>query len=247
MDEVLKYFDLAGAKSVVERSNWAEDVVRFLNNPIISSILIMIGFFGLFAEIKSPGWGVPGTAGVLALTLFFGSSYILQLASIVEILMFIAGLGLILLEVFVIPGFGIAGIGGILLIIASLFLALVGADPFLDMRAVSMAIIQLTVALVLSIILIIVLAKFLPRTNIFKKFVLSFEEKSEEGFVSHSTSEELVGKTGKALTDLRPSGTAEIDDKRVDVVTDSEFIEKGSNIEVLEVEGIRVVVKKIQG
>jgi membrane-bound serine protease (ClpP class) len=247
MDEVLRYFDLAGAKSVVERSNWAEDVVRFLNNPIISSILIMIGFFGLFAEIKSPGWGVPGTAGVLALTLFFGSSYILQLASIVEILMFIAGLGLILLEVFVIPGFGIAGIGGILLIIASLFLALVGADPFLDMRAVSMAIIQLTVALVLSIILIIVLAKFLPRTNIFKKFVLSVEEKSEEGFVSHSTSEELVSKTGIALTDLRPSGTAEIDGKRVDVVTDSEFIEKGSNIEVVEVEGIRVVVKKSEG
>ncbi len=246
MDEVLRYFDLAGAKSVVERSNWAEDVVRFLNNPIISSILIMIGFFGLFAEIKSPGWGVPGTAGVLALALFFGSSYILQLASIVEILMFLVGLGLILLEVFAIPGFGIAGIGGILLIIASLFLALVGADPFLDMRAVSMAIIQLTVALVLSIILIIVLAKFLPRTNMFKKFVLSVEEKSEEGFVSHSTSEELVGKTGKALTDLRPSGTAEIDGKRVDVVTDSEFIEKGSSIEVVEVEGIRVVVKEIK-
>ena len=247
IDEVLEYFDLAGAESVIERSNWAEDVVRFLNNPVISSILIMIGFFGLFAEIKSPGWGVPGTAGLLALTLFFGSSYILQLASIVEILMFLIGLGLILLEVFVVPGFGIAGISGILLIIASLFLALVGADPFIDMEAVSMAIIQLTVALVLSIILIILLAKFLPRTTIFKNFVLSVEEKSEEGFVSHATSEELVGKTGKALTDLRPSGTAEIDGKRVDVVTDSEFIEKGSNIEVLEVEGIRVVVKKSEG
>ena len=246
IDELLAYFDLAGAETIVESSNWAEDVVRFLNNPVISSILIMIGFFGLFAEIKSPGWGVPGTAGLIALTLFFGSSYILQLASIVEILMFIVGLGLILLEVFVIPGFGIAGISGILLIIASLFLALIGADPFIDMRAVSMAIIQLTVALVLSVILIIVLAKFLPRTTIFKKFVLSVEEKSEEGFVSHSTSEDMVGKIGKALTDLRPSGTAEIDGKRVDVVTDSEFIEKGSSLEVVEVEGIRVVVKEIK-
>ena len=246
IDEVLKYFDLESAESVVERSNWAEDVVRFLNNPIISSILIMIGFFGLFAEIKSPGWGVPGTAGLLALTLFFGSSYILQLASIVEILMFIIGLGLILIEVFAIPGFGIAGISGILLIIASLFLALVGADPFIDMEAVSMAIIQLTVALVLSIILIIVLAKFLPRTTIFKKFVLSVEEKSEAGFVSHTTSEDMVGKMGKAITDLRPAGTAEIDGERVDVVTDSEFIEKGSSLEVVEVEGIRVVVREIK-
>jgi membrane-bound serine protease (ClpP class) len=246
IDEVLKYFDLADAELVLERSNWAEDIVRFLNNPIISSILIMIGFFGLFAEIKSPGWGVPGTAGLLALTLFFGSSYILQLASIVEILMFIIGLGLILLEVFVVPGFGIAGISGILLIIASLFLALVGADPFIDMEAVSMAIIQLTVALVLSIILIIVLAKFLPGTKIFKKFILSVEEKSEAGFVSHTTSEDMVGRTGKALTDLRPAGTAEIDGERVDVVTDSEFIEKGSKLEIVEVEGIRVVVKEIK-
>ena len=246
IDEVLEYFDLAGAELVLERSNWAEDIVRFLNNPIISSILIMIGFFGLFAEIKSPGWGVPGTAGLLALTLFFGSSYILQLASIVEILMFLVGLGLILLEVFVVPGFGIAGISGILLIIASLFLALVGADPFIDMEAVSMAIIQLTVALVLSIILIIVLAKFLPGTKIFKKFILSVEEKSEAGFVSHTTSIELVGKIGKALTDLRPAGTAEIDGERVDVVTDSEFIEKGSKLEIVEVEGIRVVVKEIK-
>ena len=245
IDEVLKYFDLADAELVLERSNWAEDIVRFLNNPIISSILIMIGFFGLFAEIKSPGWGVPGTAGLLALTLFFGSSYILQLASIVEILMFIIGLGLILLEVFVVPGFGIAGISGILLIIASLFLALVGADPFIDMEAVSMAIIQLTVALVLSIILIIVLAKFLPGTKIFKKFILSVEEKSEAGFVSHTTSEDMVGMKGEALTDLRPSGTAEIAGKRVDVVTDSEFIEKGSKLEIVEVEGIRVVVKEI--
>ena len=246
IDEVLKYFDLADAELVLERSNWAEDIVRFLNNPIISSILIMIGFFGLFAEIKSPGWGVPGTAGLLALTLFFGSSYILQLASIVEILMFIIGLGLILLEVFVVPGFGIAGISGILLIIASLFLALVGADPFIDMEAVSMAIIQLTVSLVLSIILVIVLAKFLPGTKIFKKFILSVEEKSEAGFVSHTTSEDMVGMKGEALTDLRPSGTAEIAGKRVDVVTDSEFIEKGSKLEIVEVEGIRVVVKKIK-
>ncbi|MFN3694396.1 MAG: NfeD family protein, partial [Ignavibacterium sp.] len=91
LDDVLSYIGLKDAKVVDVRSNWAEDVVRFLNNPIIASILIMIGFFGLLAEIKTPGWGLPGTAGLIALALFFGSSYILQLASVVEILMFIAG------------------------------------------------------------------------------------------------------------------------------------------------------------
>ena len=81
-NELLSAFDLKNAKEVSITSNWAEDVVKFLNNPIISSILIMIGFFGLMAEIKTPGWGVAGTTGLIALSLFFGSSYILQLASL---------------------------------------------------------------------------------------------------------------------------------------------------------------------
>ena len=175
IDEVLAYFNLEDFETVTQTSNWAEDVVSFLNNPIISSILIMIGFFGLLAEIKSPGWGLPGTAGLVSLALFFGSAYILQLASIVEILLFVIGLGLILLEVFVIPGFGVAGISGILLVVASLFLSMVGEDPFLDMHAVSMAIIQLSVALLLSLVFIFLLAKYLPKSNIFKRFVLSEE------------------------------------------------------------------------
>jgi len=79
---------IKNAEEVSITSNWAEDVVKFLNNSIISSILIMIGFFGLMAEIKTPGWGVAGTTGLIALTLFFGSSYILQLASLLEILLF---------------------------------------------------------------------------------------------------------------------------------------------------------------
>jgi len=246
INEVYSYFGLESAEVIDVSPNWAEDVVRFLNNPIISSILIMIGFFGLFAEIKSPGWGVPGTAGLIALALFFGSSYILQLASMIEIIIFIAGVGLLVLEVFVIPGFGIAGIGGILLIIASLFLALIGGDPFLDFEDVSMAIIQLSAALILALILIFLLARFLPKSSIFKKFILSVEEKTTEGFTSREISSELLGAKGIALTTLRPAGTAEINGKRVDVVTDSEYIENGKNIEVIKVEGMKVLVREIK-
>jgi len=246
INEVYSFFGLESAEVIDVSPNWAEDVVRFLNNPIISSILIMIGFFGLFAEIKSPGWGVPGTAGLIALSLFFGSSYILQLASMIEILMFIAGVVLLVVEVFVIPGFGIAGIGGILLIIASLFLALVGGDPFLDFEDISMAIIQLSVSLLLALILIFLLARFLPKSSIFKKFILSVEEKTSEGFTSREISTELIGAKGIALTTLRPAGTAEINGKRVDVVTDSEYIENGKNIEVIKVEGMKVLVREIK-
>jgi len=246
IDEVLAYLNLEGSEKITQKSNWAEDVVRFLNNPIISSILIMIGFLGLLAEIKSPGWGLPGTAGLIALALFFGSAYILQLASVIEILLFVIGLGLILLEVFVIPGFGVAGISGIILIIASLFLSMVGEDPFLDMHAVSMAIIQLSVALLLSLVLIFVLAKYLPKSNIFKKFILSEEERSVAGYTSRKDAKEYLGAKGISLTTLRPAGTAEINGRRVDVVTDSEYIENGKNIEVVEVDGMRIVVREIK-
>ncbi|MGB5530322.1 MAG: NfeD family protein, partial [Ignavibacteriaceae bacterium] len=218
--------------------------VRFLNNSIISSILIMIGIFGLFAEIKSPGWGVPGTAGLIALALFFGSSYILQLASVIEILMFVVGLGLLLLEIFVIPGFGIAGISGIILVIASIFFSMVGENPFIDSDAVSNAIVRLSFGLLAAIVLLFLLARFLPKSNLFKKFILSEEEKAAEGYTSRTSLSELLGAEGVALTTLRPAGTAEFNGKRVDVVTDSEYIEHGKPVIVTAVEGMRVVVRE---
>ena len=244
IDEVFTLFNIQDAEKIYQKSNWAEDVVRFLNNPIMSSILIMIGIFGLIAEVKSPGWGVPGTTGLIALALFFGSSYILQLASIIEILMFVVGLGLILVEVFVIPGFGVAGISGIILILASIFLSLIGGDPFLDMHALSMAIIQLSIALLAALILIFLLARFLPKSSVFKKFILSEEEKATEGYTSRTNFSGLLGTEGIALTTLRPAGTAEINGKRIDVVTDSEYIEHGKQIVVTAVEGMRVVVRE---
>ena len=244
IDEVFAYFKLQDAEKIYQKSNWAEDVVRFLNNSIISSILIMIGIFGLFAEIKSPGWGVPGTAGLIALALFFGSSYILQLASVIEILMFVVGLGLLLLEIFVIPGFGIAGISGIILVIASIFFSMVGENPFIDSEAVSGAIVRLSFGLLAAIVLLFLLARFLPKSNLFKRFILSEEEKATEGYTSRSNLSELLGAEGVALTTLRPAGTAEFNGKRVDVVTDSEYIEHGKPVVVTAVEGMRVVVRE---
>ncbi|GBD88364.1 hypothetical protein BMS3Abin03_02299 [bacterium BMS3Abin03] len=245
-NELLAAFDLNKAEVVTVHSNWAEGVVRFLNNPVVSSILIMIGFFGLIAEIKSPGWGVPGTAGLIALTLFFGSSYILELASILEILMFIGGVVLIILEIFVIPGFGIAGISGIILVIVSLFLSLVGSEPFFDMDSISQAIVQLSTSLLGALILIFILAKFLPKTSVFKRFVLSVEEKTEHGFVSRPNSKDLVGAEGIAVTTLRPAGTVEIEGKRIDVVTESEYIEQGKKVRVTEVDGMKIIVRELK-
>jgi len=244
--DVLKAFNLKNAEEVTLTSNWAEDVVRFLNNPIVSSILIMIGFFGLMAEIKTPGWGVAGTTALIALTLFFGSSYILQLASVLEILLFIIGLSLLVAEIFVIPGFGIAGISGIVLIFVSIFLALLGSKPFLDMEQVSFAIIQLSGAILFALLGMFFLVKYLPKSSRFNKLVLSESEKAEQGFVSFPSDKDLIGKTGIAFTTLRPGGTAEFDGKRVDVVAESEYITQGTKIKVLRVEGIKVVVTAVK-
>ena len=246
LQDVLKTFNLQGAEIVRVNENWAEEVVKFLNNPIMSSILIMIGFFGLIAEIKTPGWGVPGTIGLIALALFFGSSYILDLASIMDILLFVVGLVLLALEIFVIPGFGIAGIAGIILIFVSLFLSLTPSGPFLDFDAISIAIIQLTGAIVAAFVLILILAKLLPKSRTFSKLILADEERADQGFVSYPSEKELVGQEGIALTTLRPAGTAEFNGKRYDVVADWEYIEQGSRIVVLRVEGVKVVVKKVK-
>ena len=245
-EELLKAFNLENAQIITVNQNWAEEVVKFLNNPIVSSILILIGFFGLIAEIKTPGWGLPGTAGVIALLLFFGSSYILNLASGLDIILFVAGIVLLALEIFVIPGFGVTGISGIILIFVSLFLALTPNGPFFNYENISIAIVQLTGAIVGALILIFLLAKFLPKTNAFNRLILANEEKAEQGFVSYPSEKELLGAEGVALTTLRPAGTAEFNGKRVDVVADWEYVERGKRIKVLRVEGIKVVVKEVK-
>ena len=245
-DELLVAFDLKNAEVINLKSNWAEEVVKFLTNPIVSTILIMIGFFGLMAEIKTPGWGLPGTVSLVALALFFGSSYILELASALEIILFIAGVILLAVEIFVIPGFGFTGISGIILIVASIFLTLTGAMPYFDFDFIGGAIIQLAIALIGSLILIFLLAKFLPKSSAFSKLVLSEAETSDKGFVSYPSEKKLIGAEGIALTTLRPAGSAQINGKRVDVVTDWDYIEKGKKIRVLRVEGIKVVVEEVK-
>ncbi len=242
--EVLNHFGIDEPELIYSTTNWAEDVVRFLSNPIISGILIMIGIVGLFTEVKTPGWGLPGTAGIIALVLFFGTNYILQLANIWEILIFIIGLTLLLIEIFYVPGFGFVGVIGILMMIGSIFFGLLSDFPIITGDDISAAIIQLAFSTVLGIIVIIILSKFLPKTTVWNRLILSQEEKIQEGFTSNPDLSFLMGKNGKAVTQLRPAGIALIENKRIDVVTEGEFIAANSEIFVLRVEGSKVIVRE---
>lgn len=247
INEVLKIYNLEGATVVDLHSSWAEDVVKFLNNPVIVSILLMIGFVGLFVEIKTPGWGVAGTAGILALLLFFGSSYILDLASALDIILFVIGIILLALEIFVIPGFGVTGIAGIGLIFISLFMALVGGGlPYVDGDMISRAVIQLGASLVVSIIIIALIIKYLPKSTLFNRLILADDEKADAGFVSSKSLMEFIGKEGLALTTLRPAGMANFSGEKIDVVADGDYVQQGSRVKVLRVEGSKVVVRELK-
>ncbi len=245
LDEVLKFSGYENSDLVELDVEWAESFIRFINNPIITSILMMVIMVGMFMEIKTPGWGVPGTASLVALALFFGAGYILEIASIIDILLFVSGVLLLLVEVFLIPGFGVFGIIGIILMVAGLFLGLISDFPLVDGEILSTAIIQLAVSFIMSMVLIFFLAKTLPKSKVFNKLILKDNIKEKSGFSSNKKFGHLIKKKGVALTDLRPAGTIVLNDKRFDVVTQGEYIEKGSEIIVIAIEGSKIVVKSI--
>ncbi len=247
MAEVLDYTGNSNANIIELDVNWGESLIRFINNPIITSILMMVIMVGMFMEIKTPGWGVPGTASLIALALFFGSGYILEIASIMDILLFVVGVALLLVEIFVIPGFGVFGIAGIVLMVAGLFMGLVSDFPLVETDILSLAIMQLAGSFVLSGIVIYFLAKTLPKTAIWNKLILNKGIKAKSGYTSSKGFNHLVGLNGEALTDLRPSGTAIFEGKRFDVVTQGDYIVKDSKIEVMETEGSKIVVKILEG
>ena len=244
MSEALAALDHPGVEFVEIKQNFAEAFVRFIQNSVVSSLLMMIGLVGLWTEIKTPGWGVAGTVAVIALSLFFGTGLILQVASVFEIIIFIVGVVLLLLEIFVIPGFGFFGIAGIVMIVASLFLGLISDFPLVTGDMISGALLQLAITLLLALGVMVVIYKFLPKSSTFSKLVLNQEVKSQSGYTSYPGHDSLLGATGKSFTVLRPSGTAIINNERVDVVTAGEFLGKGVKIVVRKVEGSKIIVEK---
>lgn len=235
---------LSEEKLVYSEITWAEKVVRFLTDPIISSALMSLGLIGLFFEIKSPGWGLPGTLGLVCLALFFGSHYIINLASSIEIILFFVGVGLLLVEIFVIPGFGVAGIAGIACIVGGLYLSMVGALENVTMPELTGAAYRLGGALLGTVLGAMVLARFFPRTSIWRRISLGTEFTRDKGFVSSDDYSSYVGKIGIAHTPLRPSGVGIFDDKRLDVVTEGEFIDAEQPIKIVRVEGYRLIVRE---
>ncbi|MDI7248042.1 MAG: NfeD family protein [Bacillota bacterium] len=232
--EVLREFGFSDARLVDVRQNWAEKVARFLTEPTVSSMLLIIGFLGLLFEVTSPGWGVPGTAGVAALALFFGGRMIAGIAGWEVAGLFILGFILLMAEAFLIPGFGIAGIGGIVAIFASLVLS------FRDVREAAFVI---SFSLVVTAFIVATAFKYLGRSPALGRFILRTSEGAREGYVATPGRQAYLGRVGKTLTVMRPSGTVLVDDARLDAVSEGDFIPKGAVVEVVNVDGPRLVVR----
>jgi membrane-bound serine protease (ClpP class) len=160
-----------------------------------------------------------------------------------DILLFLIGVALLIVEIFVIPGFGVFGIAGIILIVAGLFMGLVSDFPLVGTDIMAIAIIQLASSFVLSAIVIYFLAKTLPKSSMWNNLILSKGIKATSGYTSNEEFKKLIGLTGEALTDLRPSGTVIIEGKRYDVVSQGDFIVKNTKVVVVSEEGSKIVVK----
>ncbi len=243
-EDVLSKLGLENAEIRSTKENWSENFVRFLTNPVVASLLMTFGFLGILFELQSPGWGIPGTFGAVCLALSLGSSYIAELATVSELLIIFVGIVLLLIEALLIPGFGIAGIAGIGIILWGLYELLLPDVPVGE-EITSMALTGLTIGIIGGIIGLVLLFKLMTKTKFWSKLTAPGVESAEEGYNTSVGWESLTGEEGVAATDLRPSGWITVGDQRVFVVSEGDFIIKGDTVKILTVEGNRVVVRSL--
>jgi len=244
LKEVLARLDLAQADVRELPQTWAETLVRLLTHPTLSALLLALGILGLIIEIQTPGFGVPGGLGFLCLGLFFGGHWLVALAGWEELLLVAAGLVLLVVEVFVTPGFGVLGLLGIVALLGGLSLSVVGAGATWEVLLFAGG--RVAAALVLAVALAAAVLGALPRLPFGKRLILDRELTAGTGFASAPPSDQRwLGTRGAAVSDLRPAGIAAFDGERVDVVSDGTFIETGTPIEVIRVDGNRIVVRRM--
>ncbi len=249
VEEVIKNLGVTDYEIVKYKGNAVESIIAFLLNPVVSGILMLLIIGGLYFELQTPGVGFPLAAAITAAILYFAPLYLEGLAEHWEILIFIAGIALLAVEIFIIPGFGVAGISGIALIVAGLTLSLIRNVSFdfslTGFDEVAAALFRVVITALIGMVLFFLFGDKILFSGVLKRAALLDTENRAEGYTSHDFAiEQLKGKTGIAITDLRPSGTVEIDNERYDVISDGEMIPKNTTVKVLKAQGNYLVVMK---
>jgi membrane-bound serine protease (ClpP class) len=251
MQEALAHAGIDDYTIVKQKLTTTDQIIGWLINPAVSGLLILVIFGGIYFELQSPGLGFPIVAAISAALLYFMPLYLEGLAENWEILLFLAGLVLIAIELFVIPGFGVAGIAGIALAVTSLALAMVGNVGF-DFRPVQSEILvrSFLIAIISSTVSVggsILLAVKLFQTSAFARLVLQTTQQKDEGYVgAKKESFDLIGREGVAFTDMMPSGKVEIDERVYDAASETGFIEKGNRVKVISYATTQLKVRLIE-
>ncbi|WP_375540676.1 NfeD family protein [Virgibacillus saliphilus] len=233
--EVLHELGLSNATVVEAETALAEDVARFLTNPVVIPILLSVASLGLILELFSPGFGIPGVVGIVSLLLFFYGHFIAGLAGTEAIALLIIGIVLIIAEFFV-PG-GIVGVLGALAVVGSLLMS------GYDLGHMSMSI---GIAFLVAVLAAVILFRRIGMDKgLFRHIILKDQTTTEQGYVSSRNRLELIGLEGIAVTPLRPSGAGVFNDERLDVLSEGSFIDKGKRIKIVKVEGVRIVVREL--
>lgn len=259
LEELKAYYGLQGMTIRVEGPGWVDSLVTTLTDPYMSWLLLFVGLFMMVLELKLPGIGLPAIISALAFMLFFWSHYLGGTADQLEIILFLLGLISLAVELFVLPGFGVFGMAGIVLMLISIVMAshtFVWPTQEYEYREMGVTVIQLTVALMGVTAGAVLLARYLPGIPVFNRLILKPEPWGEpapadpaakplmEGYESLAF---LIGETGRTTSPLRPTGKARFGNLLIDVTADNFYIEPDSLVEVVDVHGTRVIVKKWAG
>jgi membrane-bound ClpP family serine protease len=238
------------------RDDWLDAVAQFLREPIVNVILIMAGVAGLILELKMPGFGIPGIVSAICFVLFFWAhAFAGQSAwefKLLAILLFVLGLVLLGVEMFLLPGFGITGISGVALIVISLVLVTLEQMPSTSQEWIGLGTGLTTVGLglVAGMGAAVVLARYLPSIPYASRLVLEPPNEPEHAADIEYTQEgihaaALLGALGVAATTLRPAGKAQFGEQILDVVAEGDYVNPGARVQIIEIEGNRIVVKEV--
>jgi membrane-bound serine protease (ClpP class) len=253
-DELAGVYNLRQPIPQMERT-WIDALVFLLNTGVVTFLLIVIGLVALTIELGSPGLGIGGLISLLCFSLFFWSRFLGGTSGWLEVVLFLVGLAFIAAELFLIPGFGIAGVGGIALIVGSLIMASRRVlIPENREQLTSLGFDALTVvgAFLGFIVAMVLLSNYIGEIPALSRLTLKPPVLQEAtGTMLRNEASTLpgwqqidVGAIGEAISPLRPSGKMQVGNVTVDVVTDGEFVEPGSTVQVITKQGTRVVVRR---
>lgn len=247
-----------GIRGVIEHADltWFEAIAGWLASPIVRSLLFMMIVMGLYAEFHAPGVGLPGAVALGALVLFLGAPYLAGFTVSWEIAAIVLGMVLLALELFVIPGFGVAGIAGLLLVGIGMLSSFVPPEPFerhwfdppqmpITYRYIRQGLFAMTGGMVGSVVGMILLARYLPRAPIVKQIIGRNPTHDEVMIDDPYHGIAKLGDIGRTETLLRPAGKARFGVMLVDVVSEGEYVTSGQQVEVIERRGNRIVVRRV--